>query len=234
MMILLTVVLAVSGALLIGALWGIYGRLPGWCAGFTISLAGSALIISLMRELIEPATHDTSLTWVILSIVTGAIVFTAVDYMVDEKWENSSGSGLLVAITLDGVPENLALGVALIGADPGEVMALAGAIFLSNLPESAVGAKLMLEDGNSRSKILGLWGATVALLSVAAILGNFGLREAPDDVLAVIRCFAAGAVVASLTTEMFPKAYQENQHFSGIATVLGVVLTLLLDVLYGA
>jgi hypothetical protein len=49
---------------------------------------------------------------------------------------------LLAAVTLDGVPENLALGVALVCSE-GEltgVIALLVAIFLSNLPESLVGA----------------------------------------------------------------------------------------------
>ena len=53
--------------------------------------------------------------------------------------------GLLAAVTLDGVPENLALGVSLVGSE-GElrgVIALLVAIFVSNLPESLVGAVAM-------------------------------------------------------------------------------------------
>lgn len=82
------------------------------------------------------------------------------------------GSGLLVAITLDGIPENLALGVALIGAGPLQVAVLSGSIFLSNLPEAAGGAKEMSKQGKSKVKVLALWSAIAALLSAAALSGN--------------------------------------------------------------
>jgi len=155
------------------------------------------------------------------------------DYLVDEKWGSNSGGGLLAAITLDGIPENLALGVALIGAGPKEVAALAGSILLSNLPEAAGGAKSMAGGRHSKTKVLWLWVATAALLSAAAIAGNLLLEGAPEEVLAVIRCFAAGAVVASLATEVFPQAFKEDRHWAGVATALGVILAFVLGSLSG-
>ncbi|MBC2777543.1 ZIP family metal transporter [Parasphingopyxis marina] len=233
MMMTVVVVLVVSGALLLGALWGIYGKLPRILEGFLIALAGGALIYSLISELIEPSIVQSSLGTAMIAVAVGAIAFTALDYWVDEKWGSDNGGGLLAAITLDGIPENLALGVALIGAGAPEVAALAGSIFLSNLPEAAGGAKEMSEGGRSKKKIFLLWAATAALLSAAAIIGNVALAGVPDHVLAIIRCLAAGAVVASLATEVFPKAYQEDHHLSGIATVLGLVLAYLLGSIAG-
>lgn len=228
MLMMLVVVAVVSGALLLGALWGLYGRLPSVWEGFLVALAGGALIYSLIIELIEPAIEQSSLGIAMAAVAAGAIVFTVVDYWVDEKWGSDGGGGLLAAITLDGIPENLALGVALIGAGAPEVAALAGSIFLSNLPEAAGGAKEMKDNGQSKGKILALWAGTAALLSVAAIIGNLALEGVPEHILGIIRCLAAGAVVASLATEVFPKAYQEDHHLSGIATVLGLVLAYLL------
>jgi len=57
------------------------------------------------------------------------------------------GLALLAAVTLDGVPENLALGVSLVG---GLSLSLLVAIFFSNLPEALVGAVAMRESGLSR------------------------------------------------------------------------------------
>ena len=54
------------------------------------------------------------------------------------------GLALLAAVTLDGVPENLALGVSLVG---GLSLSLLVAIFFSNLPEALVGAVAMRESG---------------------------------------------------------------------------------------
>ncbi|ASK88665.1 ZIP family metal transporter [Sphingorhabdus sp. SMR4y] len=222
------VVAIVSAALIAGALWGIYGKLSRQTEGFVIALAGGALVVSLVSELIQPAIAQSSL-WVALgSVAAGAVVFSVVDYWIDEKWGAEGGGGLLAAITLDGVPENLALGVALIGAAPVEVAALAGSILLSNLPEAAGGAKQMVGNGLSKGKTLGLWALTALILSAAAVIGNFAMEGVSPHVLAATRCFAAGAVVASLATEVFPKAYKEDHHMAGVATAIGVILAVFL------
>lgn len=225
---LLAVVLVVSGALIAGAAWGIYGKLTKRVEGFLIALAGGALLLSVVSELIEPSIDKSSIYHAAVGVAAGAIVFAVCDYLIDEKWGGSSGGGLLAAITLDGVPENLALGVALIGAGGMEVAALAGSILLSNLPEAAGGARAMAEQGNSKGKIMLLWIATALLLSAAAIVGNLALEGLGEEPLAIIRCFAAGAVVASLATEVFPQAYKEDRHWAGIATALGAILALVL------
>lgn len=225
---LFAVVLAVSGALIAGAAWGIYGKLPTKLEGFLMALAGGALLLSVVTELIEPSIDKSSILHAMAGVAAGAIVFAASDYIIDEKWGGSSGGGLLAAITLDGIPENLALGVALIGAGGLEVAALAGSILLSNLPEAAGGARAMAEKGNSKGKVMVLWVGTAVLLSAAAIVGNVTLAGVGEETLATIRCFAAGAVVASLATEVFPQAYKEDRHWAGIATALGVILALVL------
>lgn len=220
----LIVVAIVSGALVVGALWGLYGPLPDAVRGFLVATAGGALIVSATLELIEPSSEDAA-TWAVAGAVAlGAAVFSALDWLVDEVWGSSSGGGLLAAITLDGVPENLALGVALIGATPAQVAALAGSILLSNLPEAAGGAKQMADSGRGRRKALGLWAATAVLLSAAAIAGNLLLTDASPATLAMIRSFAAGAVVASLATEVFPEAFREDRQATGLAAALGVVV----------
>jgi ZIP family zinc transporter len=160
-------------------------------------------------------------------------VFAGLDYLVDKRWGSSSGGGLLAAITLDGIPENLALGVALIGAGPLHVAALSGSILLSNLPEAAGGAKAMAGSGRSRAAVFGLWAATAALLSAAALAGNLLLSGVPEAALAWIHCFAAGAIVASLATEVFPKAFKDDSYAAGVATSVGLILALGLHELSG-
>ena len=232
-MLSIIVILVVSGALLLGAAWGIYGDLSKGLEGFLVALAGGALIISAVLELIEPATKQTSIWAAFALVLAGAGVFTVLDYLVKEKWGSAGGGGLLVAITLDGVPENLALGVALIGTGPLQVAALSGAIFLSNLPEAAGGAKEMAGSGRSNGKVFALWGATALLLSAAALAGNLFLAGVSESVLALIRSFAGGAVVASLATEVFPKAFKKDRYLAGIATTLGLILALYLNQLGG-
>ena len=124
--------------------------------------------------------------------------------------------------------------VRLIATHPGmEVAALAGSIFLSNLPEAAGGARTMTSEGMSKAKAVGLWAATATLLSAAALGGYFGLESASDEWIAAIRCFAAGAVTASLATEVFPQAFREDRYWTGIAVTAGLLMALLLGQLGG-
>ncbi|WP_407495170.1 ZIP family metal transporter [Pseudooceanicola sp. MF1-13] len=223
MLTLILVVAVVSAALIVGAVWGLYGPLPTKVEGFMVALAGGALIVSVMLELIQPASDHLPLWLLSLSVATGAIAFTTADTVLEKKTEGSEGKGLLLAITFDGVPENLALGVALIGAGPMEVAALAGSILLSNLPEAAGGAQQMASNGMSKRRTLVLWTATAGLLAAAAVIGNLALQGVGQGPLAAIRAFAAGAVTASLATEVFPQAYKEDHKTTGIAVAIGLL-----------
>src|SRR5215207_10720562 len=71
------------------------------------------------------------------------------------------GLALLAAVTLDGVPENLALGVSLAGEEAvgGGSLALLVAIFASNFPEALVGAVAMRSQARSAGYTIGLWAA---------------------------------------------------------------------------
>ena len=58
-MMTIIVILVVSGALILGAVWGIYWKLPKKTEGFLVALAGGALMVSAILELIEPATKKS-------------------------------------------------------------------------------------------------------------------------------------------------------------------------------
>ena len=233
MITLIVVIVVVSAALLVGAIWGVYGKLSDRTEGFIVAIAGGALIMSVISELVEPSVKEGSLWVAIVALALGAMLFSAADYWIDEKIKSDEGVGLLAAITFDGVPENLALGVALIGASAGEVAALAGAILLSNIPEAAGGARGMKDGGMKPMTIFALWGGATVLLAGAALLGYFTLEGVHPNVLAAIRCTAAGAVVASLATEVFPKAFKEDHHLAGVATALGLMIAIWLESLSG-
>lgn len=228
MWMVILVIIVISAALIAGAAWGLYGKFPSKVEGFLVAMAGGALIVSVMAELLEPAAEASSIPIVILSFLSGAVIFTLVDVYIDRHVGEDSGGGLLMAVVLDGVPENLALGVALIGSGPLGVLALTGSILLSNLPEAAGGARQMRNNGFSKLKAMGIWTATAAILSGAAIAGYLLLPSDAEMALAVIKSFAAGAVIASLATEVFPTAYEKDNDATGIAVAVGVALAFLL------
>ena len=139
---------AASSALIFGALVGAKWSPPKRLTGVLLAFASGALISALAFELFEEAYKLGGAARSGLGLLAGAAAFVAVDTALDRYISGKSGpdnrevvaSGarngvglaLLAAVTLDGVPENLALGVSLVG---GASLSLLVAIFLSNLPE---------------------------------------------------------------------------------------------------
>jgi ZIP family zinc transporter len=219
---------AVAGALVLGAAWGLYGHMPTRLKGFIIALGGGAMVQSLMADLLQPSADEAGILLTVTFVGLGAGLFTLLDYLVDDVWASTAGFGLLLAATLDGVPESLALGVEMIGTGPMGAAALAGAIFLSNLPEAAGGAAQMRDAGMKPRHAMILWTLIAVLLAGATIAGNLYLTDLHPEPLAAIRCLAAGAVVSSLATEVFPQAFKDDHQLSGIAVALGLVLAVML------
>lgn len=134
----------------------------------------------------------------------------------------AAGFALLAAVTLDGVPENLALGISLQEGTGG--IALLAAIFVSNLPESLVGAASMREQGRSTAQILGLWSACGVLLIAAVIVGAGPLADTDPQVVSLPLAFAAGAVIASLADTLMPEAFEHGGPAVSLSTAAGFVL----------
>jgi len=145
--------LAASSALVIGAVIGSLWDPPRAVTGVLLAFASGALISALAFELFEEAYHLGGAARSGLALLAGAAAFVAADTALDRRVTGKSGPDerevaaagaqgavgwvLLAAVTLDGVPENIALGVSLVDDAS---LALLVAIFVSNLPEALVGA----------------------------------------------------------------------------------------------
>ena len=139
----------------------------------------------------------------------------------------AAGIALLAAVTLDGVPENLALGISLTEGTGG--IALLAAIFVSNFPEALVGAASMKEQGRSSAHVLGLWTACAALLTVAVVVGAEVLVGSDPAVVSLPLAFAAGAVIASLADTLMPEAFEHGGPAVALSTAAGFVLSFVLS-----
>jgi ZIP family zinc transporter len=139
----------------------------------------------------------------------------------------AAGLALLAAVTLDGVPENVALGVAL-GEGTGG-LALLAAIFVSNLPESLVGAASMKSQGRSTGSVIGLWTACGVLLAAAVVVGAGPLSGSDPETISLPLAFAAGAVIASLADTLMPEAYEHGGPAVALSTAAGFVLSFVLS-----
>lgn len=247
-----------SSALLIGAAVGLRFRIPERALAAMLAFASGALITALAFELFEDSYELGGIWRAAVGLAVGAVVFATLSYLLDryaaghrrqehgsEKLDvdaaasdkpassasvsGGAGLALLAAVTLDGVPENLALGVSLGEASGG--LALLAAIFVSNLPEALVGSASMREQGRSTRYILGLWGTCAVLLSVAVVVGAGPLANTDDTTLSLPLAFAAGAVLASLADTLMPEAYAKGGPAVALSTAAGFVLSFVLSTL---
>ena len=149
-----------------------------------------------------------------------------------EKVQVAAASGiglaLLAASILDGIPENLALGVSMAGERSGGSLALLVGIFAANFPEALVGAVAMRSQGRSvRSTVL-MWLATSALLVPAVPIGKVLLSGADPSTLAFPLSFAGGAVLAALADTLMPEAFERGRPFNAFATCAGFFVAFIL------
>ena len=150
-----------------------------------------------------------------------------------EKVQVAAASGvglaLLAASILDGVPENLALGVSLADqASSGGSLALLAGIFAANFPEALVGAVAMRSQGWSVRSTAGLWLATAALLVPAVVIGRVALAGANPSTLAFPLAFAGGAVLAALSDTLMPEAFERGRPFNAFAACAGFFVAFVL------
>jgi ZIP family zinc transporter len=150
-----------------------------------------------------------------------------VDTLIDRWSKTGSGLGLslLAAVTLDGVPENAALGVTL---THGGSVALLVAVFLSNYPEALGGAIKMRENGRSRAFVMGLWTAATVALAAAVVGGRLLFSSASPADVATPLAFAGGAVLASVIDSVAPEAYEEGGPVIALATAAGFFIAFML------
>lgn len=233
--------LAASSALVIGAAIGARWSPAKRLTGVLLAFASGALISALAFELFEEAFHLGGAVRSGLGLLAGAATFVAVDTLLDRYVSGKSGpderevvasgarSGvglaLLAAVTLDGVPENLALGVSLVS---GASLSLLVAIFFSNLPEALVGGVAMRNGGMSPRAVMVTWIACAVLLAAAVVVGRATASGMSDEVLAFALAYAGGAVLASLADTLMPEAFEHGRPLNAFATAAGFFLSFVL------
>ena len=235
--------LIASSALIVGSVVGARWNPPKSLLGVLLAFASGSLIAALCFELFPDAYEHGGAWRAGLGLLAGGAAFVVANYWLDsrvagnaeqdqsEKVKEASSNGavgwaLLAAVTLDGIPENLALGVSLAG-DAGSLTLLVAIIF-SNLPESLAGAAAMREEGRSERFAVMTWGLCALILAIAVVLGRAALSGASDNTLAFCLAFAGGAVLASLADTLMPEAFEHGRPWNSAATGLGFFVSFML------
>ena len=215
-----------SAALLAGAALGAFWTPPEHLTAAALAFAGGALTSALSFELFAEADKLGGVVYAAIGMLVGAAVFIVVDARLLSGMRGSAvGLGLLAAATIDGVSENLALGVTLI---EGASVALLAAISIANLPEALGSAVRMRANGRSIRFVLGTWSIVAVLLAASVVAGRLLLGGASGGMIALLLGFAGGAVLAALATTVFPEAFKHGGPYIAFATVAGFLFAYVL------
>ena len=218
-----------ASSLVIGALLAFAVDIPKRTLGLVLAFGAGALISAVSFELAEEGLAVGGFGWTALGLAAGALSYFGLDGVISRRFGDDGGTALALGAFLDGIPEQLVLGLGIAGG-AGVSVGLLAAIFVSNLPES-IGSAHQMRDAGGRSErsIIGLWlgVAAIALLSSIAgyALGDVftgGMRAAIDG-------FAAGALLVMLIDSMIPDARKDGGRLAGLATVLGFAVALALS-----
>lgn len=205
--------------LLAGAVVGSYWTPPRRLVAVALAFATGALISAVSFELFADSYRQGGALRAGLGLAAGAVVFVAVDTLLDRVTaKNPTGFALLAGVTLDGIPENTALGVSLTSAGS---LALLVAVFASNFPEALAGAVSMRDQGNGRLRVIALWAGATVLLAAAVVVGRFAFAGAAPAQLALPLAFAGGAVLASVIDTLAPEAFRDGGPAIALAATAG-------------
>jgi zinc transporter, ZIP family len=220
-----------ASSLLLGALLAFARHWPARQVGLVLAFGAGALISAVSFELAAEGIEVGSLGATAGGLAVGALTYFCLDGLIAKRYSagrgregrasaSAPGVALALGAFLDGIPEQLVLGIGLAGGE-GIGIGLLVAIFVSNLPEAIGSATEMRRSGVSQSRVLLLWGAVAAICVLASGAGYAIADAASGELRAGIDGFAAGALLIMLIDSMIPEATRDSGRIAGLVTTLG-------------
>jgi zinc transporter, ZIP family len=206
-----------ASSLVIGALIGLARPWPRKAIGLVLGFGAGALISAVSFELAEDGVELAGGLPVAIGLGVGAITY----YLASIRVASMGGGGALaLGAFLDGIPEQMVLGIGLAGGAPVSAGLLV-AIFVSNLPEAIGGANDMRRQMHRRGQVIRTWVWIASACAFATVVGYTIADIASDELQGGINGFAAGALLVMLVDSMIPEATEQAGRTTGLITALG-------------
>jgi ZIP family zinc transporter len=215
-------VLAAS-SLVLGAVLGLARSWPPRLIGLVLAFGAGALLSAVSFELAEEGAAIGGGAAVGIGLALGAVSYFLLARVLERLGPgqaSAAGSALALGAFLDGIPEQLVLGIG-IAAGAGVSIGLLVAIFISNLPEAIGSTTDMREAGTSPAAIRALWSGIAIVCALATAAGYLLAEGAGGHFKAGVNGFAAGALLVMLVDSMIPEATAKSGRVAGLATTLG-------------
>jgi zinc transporter, ZIP family len=206
-----------ASSLALGALIGLARPWPRKAVGLVLGFGAGALISAVSFELAEEGVKIAGGLPVAIGLAVGALTYFVAAGRVAAM---GGGAALALGAFLDGIPEQMVLGIGLASGDEVSIGLLA-AIYVSNLPEGVGGATELKAAGRSRKQVSRLWLAVAVACALATPFGYALIDITSDEFQGGINGFAAGALLVMLVDSMIPDATEQAGRTTGLVTTLG-------------
>jgi zinc transporter, ZIP family len=220
-----------ASSLVVGAFLAFARPWPKLWVGLVLAFGAGALISAISFELSLEGAQTGGLGITAIGMGIGALTYFVADSAIARRHGagrgrmgrttgSEAGTALALGAFLDGLPEQMALGIGLAGGE-GVSVGLLVAIFVSNLPEAIGSATEMEAAGRKRRSIIRLWLAVAVICTVASVVGYALADVTAGHFRALIDGFAAGALIVMLIDSMIPDAQAKAGRTAGLVTTLG-------------
>jgi len=208
-----------ASSLVIGGFLGLARHWPDQSVGLVLAFGAGALISAVSFDLAEEGAAIGGAGYVAIGLAGGAITYFVASRQLDRR-PGAGGTDLALGALLDGIPEQMVLGIGIATGD-GVGVGLLVAIFVSNLPESIGASDDLRAAGHPPGAIRRIWLGIAAVCTLAGAAGYAIADAVSGDAQAVINGFAAGALLVMLVDSMIPEAREKAGRTAGLASVLG-------------
>jgi len=223
-----------ASSLVFGTVIALVWRLPTRLVGLVLAFGAGALVAAVSFELAEEGARIGGLGSVAAGLAVGAVTYYVLDGLLARRASGgrgrpgraaaaNAGNALALGAFLDGIPEQLVLGIGL-ALGHGVSAGLVVAIFVSNLPEAIGSVSDMRAAGRNERTIVRLWAAVAIVCALATVAGYAIADIASGELKAAINGFAAGALLVMLVDSLVPEATREAGRTAGLATTLGFAI----------
>jgi ZIP family zinc transporter len=228
-------------SLILGVIIGTTFKIRQRAVAAVMAFGSGVLICALTFGLMEEAFKHGGFDAVIIGFLSGGLVFISGDVLIHRiggrnhkrkahhpSTKSTNGQAIVLGSLLDGIPESMALGVALL-SENGIGLLMLAAIFLSNLPESLSSIDDLRREGFSKRRIYLSWSIVSICVALSVVLSFLFLEKLDLNVLGIIESFASGAILAMLADSMMPEAYEDGGFLIGFLTMLGFLTAFILS-----
>ena len=207
-----------ASSLVIGAALALVRDWPVKLVSHVLAFGAGALISAVSFELAEDGAEVGGGLAVGIGLAVGALTYFGLDSLIEGRGGSDPASALALGAFLDGVPEQLVLGLGIaVGGEVG--VGLIVAIFVSNLPE-AIGSASKMRARRDGATIMRLWIAVAVVCALSTLIGYALADNVSGELQGGVNGFAAGALLVMLTDSMIPEA-RKGGRTVGLATAFG-------------